>query len=97
MAYIKKYTEVRPNETVPFWEYFSGSSQYTQEQIYTHFQMVVTERFPDPLTRIRITAWPDEAAYNTFFNDPGIAAGFVALRAYNEQNGITVTNTTDLT
>ena len=97
MAYIKKHTETRPDESIPFWEYFSSSaaSAHTPEQVYAYFQMAVTERFPDPLTRIRITAWLDEEAYNVFKNDSSVAANILEIRAYNETNGITVVDTTD--
>ena len=95
MAYIKKHTETRPNETVPFWGYFSASNSYTQEQVNSHFQMAITERHPDSLTRVRITAWLDEEAYNVFKNDSGIAAALLEMRAYNEANGIIVVDTID--
>jgi hypothetical protein len=95
MAYIKKHTETRLDETVTFWEYFKGNDSYTQGQVYAHFQMAVTERFPDPLTRVRITAWIDEEAFNRFKNDPGISAGLLKSKEYNDKNGITVVDTTD--
>ena len=57
--------------------------------------MAVTERFPDPLTRVRITAWLDEEAFNVFKNDAGVSAGLLKAKEYNDNNGITVVGTID--
>jgi len=94
MTYTRINTETRPSIDVAWWEYGNNLPQgLTLDLIHAYFKMVVEISEVDPLTRIRVNHYENEAAYQRFINDPGIAAGLETRDAYETANNIITTVT----
>jgi uncharacterized radical SAM superfamily protein len=85
------WTATRPNTNVPFWNHTSEIRDYINENyVDTGLRIDVEVEFSqDELTRVTKEYWIDQAAFDTFRNDPFIINNLrdPAL-AHNAANGI---------
>ena len=94
MTYTRINTETRPSIDVAWWDYGSRlHAGHTLDLIHAYFKMTVEITEPDPLTRVRVVHYENEAAYQNFLSYPVVAAGLLVRDAYELENNIITTVT----
>jgi hypothetical protein len=95
MTYKVTKTYTRPSTSIPFYQHNEQSQNYivrTYDHTGKRIKLVV-EGDPNGLTKIAVTEWVNEEAYNDFLSDPEVIAMTDDVVAYQTANNIT----TDIT
>ena len=92
MSYTASTISIRANTNVPFKDYSDEIKAYIEENYVVTGMRISVEKIisEDATTRTYTTVWVDQAAHETFLNDPIMLNYITELEAYNTANDIFV-------